>query len=355
MIDNSELINRFNLLVRESKGQQYQDLFTKIMGYADSSFHPVKASGNIGDRGNDGWCEDTGKYYQVYAPEDLSKKNNNAIKKMKEDFEKITKYWNKISPVKEYIFVVNDKFDGVSPQLCTEINKLKEEYNNSLQEEKNKLQKVSIFLANDLRNLLFSQNQDVIYSIVGYTKEENKIYHYLIDEITEKMFLNKWLWVSDNLISNAIQSNVVDGFNDAIALVGRTSFPCTIKPLEESIIEMVNRAKVLINHFTESKFAYLYEYELWRIDMRWKGIKRYTEIEYNEKYENCEVWRKQLFALHWNLVYALNSFSNEVRLHIYPNYLKGRKFTVLDSQGLYNNLQYIEWLPDRYVDYADIN
>ena len=61
------------LFVYEADAQQYENLFIKIMGAYKKGFQPVKPHGNIGDRGNDGWVKDEGIYYQVYAPEDITK------------------------------------------------------------------------------------------------------------------------------------------------------------------------------------------------------------------------------------------------------------------------------------------
>jgi hypothetical protein len=138
--------NRFKLLVHESIGQGYEDLFVKIMTYADNSFKPVKAHGNIGDRGNDGWSSINGRYYQSYAPEDLPSNTDSAIKKLKNDFSKLEEYWGSISAVREFIFVVNDKFKGVSPHISKTLEEIKVEHS---------LSHVEVMLASDLERELF--------------------------------------------------------------------------------------------------------------------------------------------------------------------------------------------------------
>lgn len=40
-----EIRTPFRLLVHESEGQKYEDLFVKIMSYSDPGFRPVKAYG----------------------------------------------------------------------------------------------------------------------------------------------------------------------------------------------------------------------------------------------------------------------------------------------------------------------
>jgi hypothetical protein len=150
--------NRFKLLVHESTGQTYEDLFVKIMSYHDVDFKPVKPHGKIGDRGNDGWNSKSGRYYQVYAPEDLFKNTEKATIKLNEDFDKLKLYWDSISSVREFIFVVNDKFKGVSPHITKAITALK---------DKHKLLKVEILLSGDLENILFNLNQEQISQVLG--------------------------------------------------------------------------------------------------------------------------------------------------------------------------------------------
>lgn len=150
--------DRFQLLVHESTGQAYENLFVKIMSYYDADFKPVKSHGNIGDRSNDGWNSKDGKYYQVYAPEDSFKNTGKAINKLHDDFNELISYWNSISSVKEFFFVVNDKFKGVSPHISKEIKIL---------EDKHKPLKFGIILSSNLENILFELNQGQINQVLG--------------------------------------------------------------------------------------------------------------------------------------------------------------------------------------------
>ncbi len=70
----------FQNKIYQSDGQNFEDLFCKIMAYYNPNFRKIKPFGNIGDRKNDGYIGDIGAYYQVYAPENISF-NYPAIKK----------------------------------------------------------------------------------------------------------------------------------------------------------------------------------------------------------------------------------------------------------------------------------
>ncbi|MFW3166456.1 hypothetical protein WBQ28_18450 [Pseudomonas syringae pv. syringae] len=148
----------FKLLVHESDGQRYEDLFVKIMSYSDPDFQPIKAYGNIGDRGNDGWVAKKGRYYQSYAPESLAKNTKSALSKLSEDFEKLKRFWNYLSPVREFYFVVNDKFKGVSPHIYEAVDKLKHLHD---------LDRSEVFLASQLENKLFSLEHDQIKQVLN--------------------------------------------------------------------------------------------------------------------------------------------------------------------------------------------
>ena len=102
----------FKLRVHECNGQAYEDLFVSVIGRRYPKFKPVKPHGRVGDRKNDGYVAETGSYFQVFAPEDASQKVTNAVSKAKVDFKGLKEYWDKIAPLKEFRFVLNDKFHG---------------------------------------------------------------------------------------------------------------------------------------------------------------------------------------------------------------------------------------------------
>lgn len=105
----------FQNRVLKYKGQQFEDFFVSIMTRANKRFQAVKAYGNIGDRKNDGFDRTTGTYYQVFAPEESSKDSTvyTGVKKLKEDFEALYRNWNDVCPIKNFFFVVNDRFQGL--------------------------------------------------------------------------------------------------------------------------------------------------------------------------------------------------------------------------------------------------
>lgn len=181
--------------VYAANGQAYEDLFCAIMSRAFSDFIPVKPQGNIGDRKNDGYQKKTGRYYQVYAPEEPNQSEATAIQKAQRDFQGLKTYWQNIYPIKEYHFVFNDKFQGPYPTIEKTLREIR---------ELNGLENADVFLAKHLEDVLFSLEDDIIQSIIGYIPNPDNIemIDYLsIKEVIEHILHNqKPLDVNTNLI-----------------------------------------------------------------------------------------------------------------------------------------------------------
>lgn len=140
-------------------GNAFESLFTKIMQSANNKFLQVKPQGTIGDRSNDGFDKITGTYYQVFAPENINKYQNRAIKKLNEDFTNLYSYWNPICPIKNFFYVINDKYKGAYPTLHTAILHLRTAYPDVT---------IDLFMNNHLEDIFIKLDEDSIINIVGY-------------------------------------------------------------------------------------------------------------------------------------------------------------------------------------------
>lgn len=155
---------KFQLKIHEADGQKFEDIFTSIMNYKEKEdFQQIKPWGNIGDRKNDGYIKSKGMYYQVYAPEEIRTSYTSAVNKLKKDFDGLMVQW---SPIKEYYFVVNDKYKGVNADCEQTIQELKVSHN---------LDKSSFLTAKDLENYLFELDDDQIFTIAGFIPDPAKI------------------------------------------------------------------------------------------------------------------------------------------------------------------------------------
>lgn len=151
----------FRNKVLSADAQAFENLFTSVMAYARSDFQQVKPQGSIGDRKNDGFEPAIGRYYQVYAPEDAQEKESAAIKKLEGDFAGLKAYWGGVFPagIKEYFFVLNDKYKGAYPTTHAALAKLQKDHG---------LSNAQVFACKHLEEVAFSELQeDQLLVIVG--------------------------------------------------------------------------------------------------------------------------------------------------------------------------------------------
>jgi hypothetical protein len=156
----------FQVRILQSDGQAFQDFFVQIMQKFDLDFRPVKPHGKEGDHKNDGFSKAKGQYYQVYAPEDLGLNLTTAKKKIVESFDELLKYWDaKVATLKEYYFVMNDKYKGCYPGIDVELSAL---------ERRSKI-KCDPFLVNRLEEIFLSLSDEGIQSVIGIIPDALKI------------------------------------------------------------------------------------------------------------------------------------------------------------------------------------
>lgn len=189
----------FELRVLKYNGQQFEDFFVEIMSKSNPDFQPVKAYGNIGDKKNDGFDKNRGVYYQVFAPEDISNKSTiyAAVNKLEADFEGLYNNWNGMYPIKEFYFVINDKYKGIAPPIIEKICEI----------EKNPKYadiKIDVFKAIDLERefdkLDDVQKSDIIGSIF-FERETPMIQYEALNEVVV------YLLTED--LSNACVDNLI--------------------------------------------------------------------------------------------------------------------------------------------------
>lgn len=145
----------FKLKIYQKDGYEFQNFFTSIMNKYDSEFTPIKTQGNIGDRKNDGYIPSKGIYYQVYAPEKVDA--TEAISKIENDLDGLIEYWNDKCPVKEFNFVMNDKYKGAYPTINAKILEVGKKYNIT----------AKLLLASQIENIFFQLKDEEIIEILG--------------------------------------------------------------------------------------------------------------------------------------------------------------------------------------------
>lgn len=164
--EKSYLRMRFELEIYRRNGNSFEDFFSMIMMKYNPNFRPVKPHGNLGDRKNDGFDSSKGIYYQVYSPENPVEKKWEALNKSMKDFQGLYSYWQEISPITEYYFVLNDKYSGVYPDLEKGLASIKKEYS---------LNEAAPFYAKHLETICFSLEDDKLHSILGFSPDPSNI------------------------------------------------------------------------------------------------------------------------------------------------------------------------------------
>lgn len=172
----------FQNKIYSSDAQEFENLFTKIMGYRYHDFRAVKPQGPLGDMKNDGYTLDTGVFYQVYGPEDIAKSIQTSINKLEEDSEGLINKWSNEVKINKFNYVVNDKYKGANVTVHQKLLKL----DNILEKIATDNQiKTGLIVAKDLENILFELNEDSIIAIVGLPPRTNAIYDVDYDALNE--------------------------------------------------------------------------------------------------------------------------------------------------------------------------
>ncbi len=149
----------FKLKVHEANGYSYEHLFASVMQYARPDLVKIKPYGNQGDRGNDAYQKNHGRYFQMFAPEDPKSSKQEAIEKVQKDFkDKLLPYWGKFCAVREYIFVFNDKYFGTNFPIEETLSKIKADH---------LLDIADVFLAKDLEQEFICLAEDQILMIIS--------------------------------------------------------------------------------------------------------------------------------------------------------------------------------------------
>jgi len=113
----------FKVKLYEVAGDGFQNLVNSVLGATFPRFQSIAPWGSQGDRGNDGWVQGEGRYFQVYGPKASSNwKPVSAAKKAETDFAKLKTSW---PDMRHYTFVLNDRFDGIPAPVVQCLNNLK--------------------------------------------------------------------------------------------------------------------------------------------------------------------------------------------------------------------------------------
>jgi len=115
----------------KADGQAFEDIFCNLMETIHPSFQKVRPHGNVGDRKNDGFIQETGDFFVLYGPENLQKSGtiSKARQKIKDDVDGLIEYWPSNNfIIKNVKVTINDKGKGLQPDVLEVINELDLKY-----------------------------------------------------------------------------------------------------------------------------------------------------------------------------------------------------------------------------------
>lgn len=189
----------FRNRILQYRGQQFEDFFISVMTKRNSDFQAVKAYGNIGDRKNDGFDRTTGTYYQVFSPEDITKDKtiNDAVKKLDEDFKGLYGNWNDICSIKNFFYVINDKYNGIPAPIIQMAIALDKDPAYSVID-------IKLFSAKDLEKIFDTLDEYAQQDILGFIPDE-------ILPVVEYEALHE-------TVSYLLKTELPEGFSDSLVV-----------------------------------------------------------------------------------------------------------------------------------------
>lgn len=102
-----DLPTAIRYVLRCRTGNEFQATVQEILRHRIKGFQAVEPYGDVGDGGNDGYSRDLGLYAQIYAPLSQKASARDAARKAARDFAKLRRKWHRISPIKDFWFVMN--------------------------------------------------------------------------------------------------------------------------------------------------------------------------------------------------------------------------------------------------------
>ena len=325
MIYSTEL----ELIFHKYDGLAFQFFFNELMALAVKDFCPVRQRN---DGGNDGFVKSTGTFYQVYAPESVTSSTIKvASSKMIDDFDKLATNWHYRIKLKEYVFVINDKFKGSESELIRRITQL----------EDDRGLKTRILTAFDLVSIFHSnltnKQKELLISRHSIGSASDSALKVAAKIVSKRLSLEKWKQIDEQLsFSSMYESDL-----NILLQISSTLFSMDFNVNESTIInELINSIKNLVNLFYVKNTKERHGEREW--DNSWKRINNNPKANYY--IEEREKWESQINSNTIQLCKILNVFAKFVRQNQIPDFLEYRNYTIVrrksDTLNEYVEIQY---------------
>lgn len=317
------------LIFHKNDGLSFQSFFNELMALAIPGFCPVRQRN---DGGNDGFVRETGTFYQVFAPEAVTSATiRTASSKMIDDFDKLARNWHYLVELKEYIFVINDKFKSPDRELIQRIKKLGDDRG----------LKTEILTAFKLVEIFHSKltgiQKEILISRHSIGRASDPILKVAAKIISSRLPIDKWKKIDEQLSFCSIYEADLNILSEIRSTLFSMDFPDD----EKSVVnELVNSINDLVNLFYSNKTTEYDGERRW--NKSWKLIPNNPEA--NKYVEQEERWNAKILEYTLELCKKLNSFCRLVRENQIPDFLEYQNYIVVRRKSGTIN-EYVELQP----------
>lgn len=301
------------LIFYKSDGLSFQYFFNDLMRMAVPGFCPVRQQK---DGGNDGFVGETGTFYQVYSPQrinDLTIKN--AALKMIEDFDKLAKNWHYLIALKKYVFVINDKLQGVDADVIRRIKKIEQERNIAAE-------LITSGGLEDLFHKLDPTSQERLIIRHANGRASSSALKVAAKFLSVELSIATWNRIDEQVSYECM--SVVD--LEAVSRLTSKLFSMSFSEDESSLIDdLIDGLNSLVNIFNDAGTMERNGERVW--DNTWKSL-YFPHPDAAIINRNFERWQEGVRDCCIKACKALNAFASHVRSRQIPDYLEYQSYTI---------------------------
>lgn len=305
-------VAELELIFHKADGLSFQYFFNDLMSRGILGFCPVRQQK---DGGNDGFVQGTGTFYQVYSPQSITSSTiQTASSKMIEDFDKLAKNWHYLIPLKEYVFVFNDKFQGADSSIIRRVTKL------GLDREL----KTTILTARDLEEIFYSLTpvqQDLLIAKHSTGRMSSPAIKFASDLISTKLSIEKWNDLDEQLSFSCLYETDLNILSEIRSELFSMDFPehetQLISDLYKSMSSLVD---LFYSEYTTDRNG----------ERKWDNSWKRTDNHPNARVFDMELekWERAIQEHTIKLAEQLNKFAKHVRERIAPDFLGYKNYTI---------------------------
>lgn len=311
--------NELRLIFLSLDGLSFQDFFNDLMKLSTPGFQVVRQKS---DGGNDGFIPNIGVYFQVFAPEVISKPNvNNGASKIINDFEKLLSNWSNAIKLKKYIFVFNDKQKGTDKDLHLKIAKINDNYalEATLYDSRD-LSRIFNDLSDEHKKLLISKYTFGLGTVPDILT--------VATVLKEKFPIERWNYINEEYLQfNCVLERDVEELNKFAQYL----FSVSLSPFDQKVVDKLIESITNFTSIFHTPLTCSFNGER-QWDNSWKGecFPHPKAAFYDEELVK---WEKNVFECTYDMCKSLNELVNHIRNNHKQDYFEYRNYTITRRAG----------------------